>query len=184
MSKPRARTRRRGVSTGLTRLTYSSWNSMVQRCTNPNVKCYPRYGGVGVRICEGLRDAVSFIAIMGLKKPGDTIDRFPISKGNYTCGDCSECQCEGWQRNVRWATKRQQSRNRSANLVLTAFGRTQCLADWAEELGLKTRTLWARIHRGMPAEEALRSDFIVPKSFGDQNGMRKLKIQRERRGEP
>ena len=31
---------------------YAVWYDMRQRCRNPKVKCYPRYGGRGITVCE------------------------------------------------------------------------------------------------------------------------------------
>lgn len=81
--------------------TYVSWMSMTARCTKPDHKDYPKYGGAGISFCERWRDFRNFLEDMGERPPGMTLDRFPDESGNYEKSNC------------RWATPRQQSANRS-----------------------------------------------------------------------
>lgn len=80
--------------------TYLSWLAMRSRCHNPNSEKFARYGAVGVTVCEAWRDDfAAFLADMGERPPGHTIDRLENSKG-YEPGNC------------RWATAKQQAGNR------------------------------------------------------------------------
>ncbi len=84
-----------------TRLYYV-WNSMRQRCRNPNTKSYHNYGGRGISVCdEWNKSFIPFYhwAIANGYRPGLTIDRIN-NDGNY----CPE--------NCRWATYKQQVVNR------------------------------------------------------------------------
>lgn len=81
---------------------YMSWAAMLQRCTNPNTSNYSRYGGRGVTVCDrwtGEHGFENFLADMGLRPEGTTMDRFPDKNGNYEPGNC------------RWATAKEQARN-------------------------------------------------------------------------
>lgn len=78
--------------------TYYSWASMWTRCTNPNVKSYKDYGGRGVQICEQWGDFENFLADMGERPDGRTLDRSNVN-GNYEPGNC------------RWATRKEQAMN-------------------------------------------------------------------------
>ena len=68
--------------------TYSSWKSMMGRCTNPNEPSWGSYGGRGITVCErwGLFD--NFLADMGKRPSVDvSLDRIDNS-GNYEPGNC------------------------------------------------------------------------------------------------
>lgn len=80
---------------------YKSWDSMLQRCTNPNVVGYERYGGAGITVCDRWRKFENFLADMGHRPKGTTLDRYPGQQGNYEPGNC------------RWATLQQQRMNQS-----------------------------------------------------------------------
>jgi hypothetical protein len=80
--------------------TYWSWNSMRSRCRDPKNASYPYYGGRGITVCERWAEFENFLADMGARPGGMTLDRIN-GDGNYEPG------------NVRWATKAQQSENRS-----------------------------------------------------------------------
>jgi hypothetical protein len=68
--------------------TYRSWQSMIQRCTNPKATSYPQYGGRGVTVCERWKVFENFLADMGERPPGTTLSRFG-DVGNYAPGNCA-----------------------------------------------------------------------------------------------
>lgn len=80
--------------------TYCSWDHMIQRCSNPKLKAWKYYGGRGIKVCRRWRKFENFLADMGARPIGKSIDRFPNNDGNYEPGNC------------RWATSREQLLNR------------------------------------------------------------------------
>ena len=56
---------------------YSTWNSMKQRCSNPNLKEYKNYGGRGIKVCSEWEESFhSFLTDMGPTfQEGLSIDR-------------------------------------------------------------------------------------------------------------
>jgi len=71
---------------------------MVRRCTNPQDKDYPRYGGVGVSVCPEWLEYPAFVADMGEPVGDETLDRSD-TYGNYVRENC------------RWAGVKAQNRN-------------------------------------------------------------------------
>lgn len=120
------------------RTIYRNWHGMVHRCKRNSV------GYENISVCKRWLKYDNFYADMiGSYKDGLTIDRID-NQGDYTPENC------------RWATPKQQARNRRNNVMLTFKGKTQCMADWADELGIKQNTLRQRIVAyGWTVDEAL-----------------------------
>lgn len=133
---------------------WASWKEMRQRCYNPNNQRYAAYGGAGIRVCEGLNCFASFTQVLGECPPGLQIDRWPNRFGSYTCGQCAECVRHGWRLNVRWATPKQNSRNKCNNHVLTFRGITASLAELCDRFNVPYNITKCRLQRGWPAEKA------------------------------
>jgi hypothetical protein len=79
--------------------TYMSWIAMRQRCLNANARGFEHYGGRNISICERWSDFRNFLADMGERPPGLTLDRKENEQG-YTKENC------------RWATQSQQQSNK------------------------------------------------------------------------
>lgn len=115
---------------------YKVWCSIKHRCFNPRSKSYPDYGGRGITMQKELADSFEAFKREVGERPGSrhSIDRIDNEKG-YVCG------------NMRWATDSEQSRNTRRNINITYNGTTQCLQDWATDLGMHSRTLHARLFK-------------------------------------
>jgi hypothetical protein len=123
---------------------YATWTGMIQRCINPDAVGYARYGGRGVKVCRRWQNSVvAFLQDMGRKpSPLHSIER-KNNNGNYEPGNCV------------WAIRRVQTRNRSTNNNITAFGKTFCVTDWAKALGIEPSAIAGRIERGWTSEDAV-----------------------------
>ena len=78
--------------------TYHSWSAMLQRCNNPNNVGYKNYGGRGITVCQPWQTFANFLADMGERPPGRTLDRIDNDRG-YSPDNC------------RWATYSEQTTN-------------------------------------------------------------------------
>lgn len=126
--------------------TWAIWNGMIARCACPTADTYRLYGGRGIRVCDrwsGEDGFENFLTDMG-ERPSSahSLDRYPNNDGNYEPDNC------------RWATVKQQGRNRRTNRLLTHDGETLCLADWADRAGMEHATLARRLCT-MPLARAL-----------------------------
>lgn len=124
---------------------YRIWSAMKTRCTNPRQEGFPNYGGRGIKVCERWLSFENFLADMGHRpSPTHEIDRID-NNGNYEPDNC------------HWATKRQNRNNRRDSRLLTHEGKTQSIAQWAEELGFNYSTLYQRLKLGWTTSSALNT---------------------------
>lgn len=123
---------------------YKSWSHMKDRCSNPNNADYHNYGGRGIKVCKRWLKFENFFLDMG-QKPSryHTLDRFPNTNGDYKPSNC------------RWATPKQQARNVRTNVLLTINGKTMCISECAEIIGIKEGRKYERIKRGWPHKDAV-----------------------------
>jgi hypothetical protein len=118
------------------------WRDMLGRCYNPRAMRYPRYGARGITVCERWHEFVAFSADMGPRPEGMTLDRID-NDGNYEPSNC------------RWATRKQQQRNNSRNVILTLNGTSKTVIEWAESTGIKECTIHTRLSKGWTHEKVL-----------------------------
>lgn len=131
------------TKTGLSKSqTYSVWANMKGRCTNPQHQYFKYYGGRGIKVCERWHQFEHFLADMGLKPPGMTIDRIN-NDGDYEPGNC------------RWVTRTVQQNNRRVNRVIEHDGKSMTLTEWARANGIHRNTLEQRLAKGIPLNEAI-----------------------------
>jgi hypothetical protein len=129
---------------------------MRQRCYRVSDDHHKKYRSRGTRVCARWRASfVAFLADMGTRpSSGHSLDRID-NRGHYSCGKCDECHANGWPANCRWATLREQARNKSTNRLLTIDGETMCLVAWAERYDAPPNRVRERIRLGWPLKEAL-----------------------------
>lgn len=78
--------------------TYRCWRNMLARCYDPTCDRYENYGGRGIYVCDRWLHFVNFLADMGEKPIGLTLERNNVN-GNYEPANC------------RWATWAEQRLN-------------------------------------------------------------------------
>jgi hypothetical protein len=81
---------------------YTTWRSMIKRCTDPRHKSFERYGGRGIKVCKRWRTSFqNFFADMG-KRPSASHSIHRVRGGKGYCPS-----------NCVWATWLEQNRHKS-----------------------------------------------------------------------
>jgi len=123
---------------------YAAWKAMRRRCYRPSCADFQNYGGRGITVAaEWLNSYDTFLAYVGRRpSPKHSIDRIDNDRG-YEPG------------NVRWATAKEQARNRRRSVKVSAFGETLSLGEWAERFGVSSDTIRQRLERGWDPSRAV-----------------------------
>lgn len=102
---------------------YRILRCMKERCYSPKHSSYKRYGGRGIGICDEWRNNpesfVSWALESGYKK-GLTIDRIDVNS-DYSPQNC------------RWATRKEQVRNRTNTVFVVIDGIRYALSEFCEQ---------------------------------------------------
>lgn len=113
---------------------YSAWQAMIDRCNRKGNEYYHKYGGRGIEVCEEwINDFSTFLNDMGKAPTKEhSIERID-NDGNYEPYNC------------KWATKQEQSQNRSNTVWIEYNGETKCLSEWARIVGVSNQTFRHRV---------------------------------------
>lgn len=84
---------------------YRIWSSMITRCNNEKASNYYAYGGRGIKVCDDWLLFENFFKDMGMPNENQSIDRINVD-GNYDPANC------------KWATKKEQAKNKRKVKVL------------------------------------------------------------------
>lgn len=122
---------------------YRTWFNMKNRCYNPKVNRYLQYGGRGITVCDEWKNSfIKFYEDMGDVPDNSSLERIDVN-GNY----CKE--------NCRWATNRDQSRNKTNNVFFEYMGKKMIMSDWAEYFFIDQKLFSLRRRQGWEFEEII-----------------------------
>lgn len=113
---------------------FQTYRSMMARCYRASNNRYCQYGERGIEVCERWRNSFqTFLDDMGPRPSRlHSLDRVD-NDADYSPQNC------------RWATRRQQCRNRSSNIIVSVAGQSMTLIEASERFDIKYGTLKARI---------------------------------------
>lgn len=131
---------------------YSKYYNAKQHCEYEKNNRYKEYGGRGIKLewksfddfkVDMYESYLAHVAEFGERQT--TLDRIDVN-GNY---------CKA---NTRWATLKEQARNKRDSRKITFNGKTLSPIEWQEETGINSQTIIGRLNRGWPVEKL----FIPP----------------------
>jgi len=125
---------------------YERWDIMIDRCTNPKNIGYNTYGGRGVRVCDEWANDYTAFRDWAISHGWDRslqIDRIDTN-GNYEPENC------------RFVTSKVNNRNKREHRLVTAWGETKIISEWAEDSRcvVNLQCLWRRLKRSDSNPEA------------------------------
>jgi hypothetical protein len=120
---------------------------MISRCNSPNGDYASIYYDRGIAVCDDWRRSFPSFRDWSLANgyaPNKTLDRRDNDKG-YNPDNC------------RWATTKEQGRNKRHLKKIPAFAESKLLVEWSEDprCPVSFNTLMCRIRKGWPAELAI-----------------------------
>jgi len=126
--------RKRATKHGMSKTPeFRSYSHAKERCENPNDAFFPSYGGRGILFCFPTFEV--FFQVLGPRPEKNcSIERIN-NDGHYEAG------------NVRWATPKEQARNRRSNRMITIGVESLPVAEWAERFDINQIKLLKRINR-------------------------------------
>lgn len=136
---------------------YVTWGRMISRCYYKKNIGYKWYGGSGVTVCKSWRTNFKKFydwALLNGYKKGLQLDRFPDKKGNYGPKNC------------RFATSKQNCRNKTNNVLLSIKGIKRTIAEWAEIKNMYPSTIQERLKLGWSSRDAICTPIRGIKSDG------------------
>lgn len=144
------------VTHGLSRTaTHRSWRAMLTRCRNPNSNGFDQYRHL--EICDRWLKFENFVADMGLRPEGTTLDRKDNALG-YNRSNC------------RWATRAEQTDNRYVTRRFKLHGRTESIATWVKLTGVPKHRIQSRLHRKWSFKDSVQR----PLRFGNLSTRQKV----------
>lgn len=137
--------------------TYQSWAAMRERVAGKDADKARNYKDRGITQCERWNLFENFLADMGERPKGMTLDRID-NNGNYEPNNC------------RWATNRVQSSNKRTNQMVTVSGEKVCLLEASRRLSIDPGSAPDMARReGVSLQEAIDT-------FAARGGGRSLRV--------
>lgn len=121
---------------------YIAWRAMKARCLNKNHP-YHKYYSHLVICDEWITSFAKFLEDVGVKPTPDlTLERIDNAKGYFP-------------ENVKWATRKEQARNKRSNRIVTGGGESRTAVEWSEITGVPADVIRSRLTVGFAPEEAI-----------------------------
>lgn len=130
---------------------YRTWCGIKDRCSNPNVGHYDRYGGRGISVCDEWKSSFESFRDWAfangynpeLNGKQQSLDRINPD-GNY----CPE--------NCRWVSQLEQSGNRTDTVYIECSGKKLSAREFTEQNGISDYVfVYRRAKKGQPGKQII-----------------------------
>lgn len=132
--------------------SFRLWHLMMSRCYTPTNRMYASYGGRGIGVCERWHEFKNFYADMGDRPHRMSLDRVD-NDGNYEPSNC------------RWATQRQQQRNRTNNVTVDFRGKAILLCELVEQQPISYNAVQGRVYRKKISHQEAVNQIVYEKGL-------------------
>lgn len=139
---------------GVDRSLYSLWLGIRRRCLSKSEPLYKYYGGRGITISKEWGEYKNFLRDMSPRPVGMWVERVDVN-GPYSKENC------------KWATPREQGRNRRNNRLITINNETNPLVVWCEIAQRRQSSVSRRLRRGLSPEDAIFGSWRQPNNSSD-----------------
>ena len=127
------------------------WKALFRRCNNKKATGYYLYGKKGIKVNDRWKNFINFrddmyksylAHVKDFGEKNTSLDRIDGNK-DYELPNC------------RWATWKEQARNKKNNKILQIDNEKMCVAAWAEKRKINEQTIRSRLFRNWTPEQAL-----------------------------
>lgn len=128
------------------------WNTMIERCYNPNKNQFYLYGGRGIKVCAQWRcdngnvKAFSNFYDWAIAN-GYRAEKSPNGKAKYTI-DRIDPDGDYCPENCRWITNKEQQQNKRADKLFTYNGETKTIKLWLRQYFVKCKDYYSLLRMG------------------------------------
>lgn len=124
---------------------HNIWRGILKRCNpNNNALAIKHYAARGITICD---EWLTYTTFRDWAMANGYADDLSIERKDNDKNYCPD--------NCTWATRKEQSRNRTFARMIEVNGESKCLAAWLEGTNVTRSGFYSRIARGWPMDRAL-----------------------------
>jgi len=143
---------------------YMAWVGMLGRCKNPSNESYVNYGGRGIKVCERWELFENFIADMGNRPDGCSIER-KDNDGNYEPGNCV------WASQVTQNRNQRQRQDNTSGVTGVFF--EKLARKWRAGIGHQGKFLNLGLFTSVSDAIAARAEAMKRLGYSENHGMHK-----------
>ena len=129
---------------------YRKWRGILGRCYDKNSKQYKRYGGRGIGVCDEWRYSFEAFSNWAYANGYD-----PNKNGNYWSIDRIDNNKGYSPDNCRFATAKEQQRNREITTLYEFQGKEYTASEFADIFGIEKSSVYRKLKKGQTLEDIL-----------------------------